>query len=116
MEQFQTESSHVPDDAPHVPATVQASSPVHTQEEPILVSLPETQPSIPINILISEPPVPSEPQIGAHLHSSSEPQLSIDPTHATSHESSHEPLNEPIHIDDSPQYSVDTYHPLDAYA
>ena len=50
----------------------------------------------------SEPPVPSEPQTGVHLPSSSEPQPSIDPTHATSHESSHEPINEPIHIDDSP--------------
>ena len=42
VEQFQTESSHVPIDAPHVPATVQASSPVHIQEDLTLVSLPKT--------------------------------------------------------------------------
>ena len=117
VEQLQSEpSSAVPDEALYVPEIAQASSLIHIQEDPTLVSLPKTQPLIPIDILISEPPVPSEPQTGAHLHSSSEPQPSVEPSHATSHESSHEWLHEPIQIDDSPQHSMDTYHPPAAYA
>ena len=117
VEQLQPESSSVvPDEALHVPKTVLALSPVHLQEEPTLVSLLETQPQVLIDIPILEPPVTLATHTGEHLLSSSEPQPPAESSHATSHESSHEQLHEPIHIDDSPQHSVDTYHPPNAYA
>ena len=113
VQQFQTEFFHVLDDFPPIPVSVQVSSPVHTQDEPTLVSSSDPQPSIHIETPISEHPIPSEPQPGAPISSSSPPQPTVEPT---SHESIHEPLEEPIQIDDSPQHSVDNYHPFDAYA
>ena len=90
---------HVHDDVPPILEPVQVPSPVHTQDELTLVSPPEPQPSIHIETLISEQPIPSELLPGAPISSSSPPQPTVEPT---PHESSHEPLNEPIQIEDSP--------------
>ena len=78
-----------------------------------MVSPPEPQPSITIETPISEQQIPSQPQPNAPISSSSPLQPIVEPT---PHESSHEPINEPIQIEDSPQHSVDTYCPPDAYA
>ena len=102
----------VHEDFPPIIEPVQAPSPIHTQDEP-MVSLPKPHPSINIETLISEQQIPSQPQPNAPISSSSPPQPSVEPT---PHESSHEPINEPIQIEDSPQHSMDTYCPLDAYA
>ena len=100
----------IPAPSSDVQDSVPLSSPVHIQAESNVVSPSEPQTSIHTEVPISEQPGLSETQPGVPHSSASQPF--VEPS---IHESTHESA-EPIQIDDSPQHSVDTYHPPDAYA